>query len=76
MPGIGDRTSEQFRASPAPNIGVHSTAADIAAFGQMFLDRGRYGDARVLHPATIAEMTRDQIPGVAANFSIGAYQRR
>jgi hypothetical protein len=38
---------------------------DLAAFGQMFLYRGGYGDARVLGPATVAEMTRSQIPGVS-----------
>jgi CubicO group peptidase (beta-lactamase class C family) len=41
---------------------------DMALFGQMFLNRGRYGDARILSPASVAAMTRDQIPGVAAVY--------
>jgi serine-type D-Ala-D-Ala carboxypeptidase len=34
----------------------------------MILNRGRYGDARILSPAAVAAMTRDQIPGVKARF--------
>ncbi len=34
----------------------------------MFLNGGRYGDARILSPASVAAMTRDQIPGTPANF--------
>ena len=76
MPGLADTASAEFRAQPAPNVGVHSTAWDIATFGQAFLNGGTYAGRRVLHPATVADMTRDQIPGVGANFSIGAYERR
>jgi CubicO group peptidase (beta-lactamase class C family) len=75
MPGLLDTTSTEFRAEPTPNTGVQSTALDLAVLGQTFLNGGTYGDCVVLHPATVAEMTRDQIPGVGANFSIGAYER-
>lgn len=34
----------------------------------MFLNRGAYGDARILSPANVGEMTRNQIPGVKATF--------
>ncbi len=43
-----------------------STALDLAVFAQTFLNRGRYGDARILGPASVAAMTRNHIPGVAA----------
>lgn len=77
MVGLGDTTTPEFRAQPAPNIGMHSTAMDIASFGQMFLNGGCYGDARLLHPHTVGEMTRDQIPGVSATLSMGPmYERR
>ena len=77
MVGLGDTTTPEFRAQPAPNTGMHSTAMDIAAFGQMFLNGGCYGDARLLHPYTVGEMTRDQIPGVGATLSVGpVYERR
>jgi len=45
-----------------------SSAMDMAIFCQMFLNRGAYGDARILSPTTVIEMTRNQIPGVAATF--------
>jgi len=48
--------------------GVETTAHDLAVFGQMFLNRGRYGDARILSPAGVAAMTRNQIPGIGAEF--------
>jgi len=48
--------------------GAHSTAMDMAIFGQMFLNRGVYGDARILSPASVAEMTRNQIPGIGARY--------
>jgi CubicO group peptidase (beta-lactamase class C family) len=47
---------------------VRSTALDMARFGQMFLERGGSGAGRVLSPASVAQMTRNQIPGVSANF--------
>jgi CubicO group peptidase (beta-lactamase class C family) len=48
--------------------GVYSTAVDMAIFGQMFLNRGTYGDARILSPASVTEMTRNQVPGIGARF--------
>ena len=48
--------------------GAFSTAKDMAVFGHMFLCRGIYGDARILSPASVAEMTRNQIPGIAARY--------
>jgi CubicO group peptidase (beta-lactamase class C family) len=53
---------------PWPSGGAISTAADLAAFGQMFLNGGSYGDARILSPASVAEMTRNQIPGISAHY--------
>ena len=35
----------------------------------MFLNGGVYGGARILSPATVREMTRDQIPGISAEWS-------
>ena len=46
--------------------GVCSTALEMAIFGQMFLNRGAYGEARVLSSATVSAMTRNQIPGISA----------
>ncbi len=45
---------------PGPAGGAFSTALDMAIFGQTFLNGGVYGGARLLSPATVAAMTRDQ----------------
>ncbi len=39
-----------------------SSVRDVAVFTQMFLNRGVYGDARILAPVSVAKMTRNQIP--------------
>jgi serine-type D-Ala-D-Ala carboxypeptidase len=52
-------------ASGGPNL---STAMDMAIFGQMFLNGGSYAGKRILSPASVAEMTRNQIPGISARF--------
>lgn len=51
----------------AGHAGIFSTAADIAAFGQCFLD----GGAPVLHPETVAEMTRLQAETGAVRRGLG-----
>lgn len=45
-----------------------TTALDLAVFAQMFLNRGSYGSVRILSPASVAAMTRNQIPGISAKF--------
>jgi CubicO group peptidase (beta-lactamase class C family) len=57
-----------FVEAPWGADSVSSTALDLARFGQMFLDHGGRGDARVLSPASVAQMTRNQIPGIGAHF--------
>jgi CubicO group peptidase (beta-lactamase class C family) len=46
----------------------YSTALDMAVFAQMFLNGGTYGAARVLSAAAVREMTRNQIPGLSAQY--------
>lgn len=58
----------EYHRQPWPESGVLSTALDMATFGQMFLNRGTYGGERILSPATVAAMTRNQIPGISALF--------
>ena len=64
-PGVG---SLDHQASPNPGGGMFSTPHDMTVFGQMILNRGRYGAARILSQAAVAAMTRDQIPGVRARL--------
>ena len=64
-PGLGTREHQEL---PLASGGVYSTAMDMAIFGQMFLNRGSYGEVSILSPAAVAEMTRNQIPGISAQF--------
>ena len=41
---------------------------DIAIMGQMFLNRGIYGDTRILSPVTVEAMTSNQVPGISSQF--------
>ena len=43
-----------------------STVMDMAIFGQMFLNKGTYGETRIISPMTVSAMTRNQIPGISA----------
>ncbi len=47
---------------------VHANARDLAAFAQTFLNGGIYDGTRILSPPAIAEMTRNQIPGLSATL--------
>lgn len=58
----------EFQATPWAYCGAYSTAMDMAILGQMYLNGGIYDEARILSPVTVAEMTRNQIPGVASRF--------
>jgi CubicO group peptidase (beta-lactamase class C family) len=64
-PGAHLNTREAHE-TPAAGSGAYSTAMDMAVFGQMFLNGGVYGGTRILSPVSVAEMTRNQIPGISA----------
>jgi len=65
MEGIDSR---QMQETPYGDSGVWSTAMDMAIFCQMFLNGGSYGDARILSRPTVSEMSRNQVPGIQADF--------
>jgi CubicO group peptidase (beta-lactamase class C family) len=65
MEGLGSR---QMQETPFGGAGLFTTPLDMTIFGQTILNSGRYGDARILSPAAVAEMTRDQIPGLRARL--------
>ncbi len=54
--------------NPSGGGGAFSTAMDMAVFCQMFMNGGKYGNSRIISPAAVAQMTRNQIPGVPARF--------
>ncbi len=45
----------------AGHAGLFSTAWDVGVLGQTYLGRGSYGQARLLSPETVDEMTRTQV---------------
>jgi CubicO group peptidase (beta-lactamase class C family) len=65
MQGIESR---QMQETPYAGAGAFAKLRDVAVFAQTVLNGGHYGDARVLSPAAVAAMVRDQIPGVRADF--------
>jgi CubicO group peptidase (beta-lactamase class C family) len=75
FPPLIDIGSRAWQEMPLGGGGVFSTPFDLAVFGQMFLNRGRYGGARILSPASVAAMTRDQIPGLGARLVLTVADR-
>ena len=67
--------SRERQATPSAASGLATTPLDMAIFGQAFLNGGRSGDARILSPAAVAAMTRDEIPGLRALVSGTGYER-
>jgi CubicO group peptidase (beta-lactamase class C family) len=65
MEGFGSR---QFQETPYAGAGLFTTPLDMAVFGQAILGGGRYGDVRILSQASVATMTRDQVPGLRARI--------
>ena len=63
-----DYNTAEYQERPSPSGGTYSTAMDMAIFGQMFLNNGRYSEQRILSPVTVGAMTRNQIPGIEARF--------
>jgi CubicO group peptidase (beta-lactamase class C family) len=47
---------------------VGTTASDLAVFAQAHLNGGTQGGVRILSPASVREMTRNQIPGIEAHL--------
>ncbi|HVB00929.1 MAG TPA: serine hydrolase domain-containing protein [Acidimicrobiales bacterium] len=48
--------------------GLKTSASDVAIFGQMLLNAGRYGEAKVLSAASVAAMMRNQTPGIPVDI--------
>ncbi len=54
---------DHFGELAVPGGGLWSTASDLVAFGQTFLQGGRSNGYRLLGPAALAAMTRRQVEG-------------
>jgi CubicO group peptidase (beta-lactamase class C family) len=57
--------SPYFRGLGIPWGGLYSTPDDLAVFAQAFLEGGAHGGRRILSPASVREMTRNQLAGDA-----------
>jgi len=60
---LGGLEAADFHDVPWAAAASCGTALDLAKFGQMFLNRGEYGDGRILSPASVDLMTRNHTPG-------------
>ncbi len=56
---------------PAPEGGLFSTAADMARFHQMLLDKGTLNGQRILSAAAVEAMTTSQTGSMKAGFAPG-----
>lgn len=63
----GDGFREAF-AVPNPAGCLFGNAQDYARFAQMLLNGGCYGETRLLRRASVAQMTRNQIPGIGTSI--------
>lgn len=72
-PGGNRFCSKESFNSQSGAGGVYSTIMDMAIFGQMFLNKGKYGNIRVLSPISVDEMTCNQIPGISSQYGDQAF---
>lgn len=68
LPGITHDVARGMFRTPLAAGGTFGTALDCAAFAQMLLNGGHYGDARLLHLACVRQMARNQVPGIGTDF--------
>jgi CubicO group peptidase (beta-lactamase class C family) len=59
---------ELWESSDSGAAAVHTSAPDLARFGQMILNGGVLDGKRVLAPSTVRSMVTNQIPGIPAMF--------
>src|SRR5206468_4036780 len=59
--GVADSQWSRPPAFPDGGAGLVSTVDDYLAFGQMLLDKGRYGRERILSRLSVETMTTDQL---------------
>jgi len=58
--GVVHDPTTRYMGGVAGHAGLFSTAADLARFAAMLLDRGRSGNTRIFSPLTVEKMTTPQ----------------
>jgi CubicO group peptidase (beta-lactamase class C family) len=72
VPFLSQPLDDRAVRHPWPAGGLFSTAADLARFGQLFLNKGMCNGRRILSETAIAEMTRRQTPpSVRNDYGLG-----
>jgi CubicO group peptidase (beta-lactamase class C family) len=66
--GAVDLNDERVLDVPFGGGGMAATARDLAIFGQLFLNGGRYGEFELLSRPTVEAMTRNQTQGLGTRF--------
>jgi CubicO group peptidase (beta-lactamase class C family) len=61
--------SEEELTTPWGFMGVSGTAEELAVFGQMFLNGGAYGGARILSRAGVDLMRKNHTPGIKGEIA-------
>jgi len=77
--GVEDSQWNRPPAFPDGGAGLVSTIGDYLAFGQMMLDKGKYGRERILSRLSVETITTDQLtPGqkAASDFFPGFWESR
>lgn len=69
--GVAHDENASFLGGVAGNAGLFSTAEDLARFGQMYLNGGRYGTLRILSPASVSLATQNWTAGLGGNRGLG-----
>jgi CubicO group peptidase (beta-lactamase class C family) len=59
---------------PSPDSGLMSTAADLARFSQMMLNKGTLNGGRILSPSAVEAMTRSWTGDIKAGYAPGVGQ--
>ena len=65
--------SDDILTNTSASGGLKSTMADLTRFGQMFLQGGTLGGARILSPASVRLMTTDNNSELPDSFWRGRY---
>lgn len=68
---VDDGNTHYALGGISSHAGLFTTAADLARFGQMYLQEGEWQGRRIISAATIREATRPQTAGLNDSYGLG-----